>query len=215
MWVDRDDHRFIFRQIGNSFLNPSLILASRSPRRKTILSFWGVAFRVEPSRGISESALRAETPKNLVRRLAMQKAEEVSSRFPEKLVIGADTLVLAQGIILGKPANSLEAYRMIKCLSGQSHHVFTGMALAWPDGRKRESYVETSRVSFRPLSEREIRAYVQTPEPYDKAGAYDIRGQGGRWLDKLKGDYFNVMGLPVHWLLPRLMRFGLIRSGRF
>lgn len=156
-------------------------------------------------------ALRGETPQRLVRRLAVQKAAEVSKRFPGKFVIGADTVVWAQGMIFGKPANGPETVRMIKRLSEMSHFVYTGVALLGPGGEKLGSHVETSRVGFRSLTGQEIEAYAQSPEPYDKAGAYDIRGQAGRWIDKLKGDYFNVMGLPVHWLLPRLNRFGLIR----
>jgi septum formation protein len=160
-------------------------------------------------------ALQGEKPAQLVSRLALQKAEEVSRRFAQAIVIGADTVVVSRGNILGKPANGPEAFRMIQHLSGRSHTVTTGVALVGPGGMKRECLSETSRVGFRPLTRQEIRAYVQTPEPYDKAGAYDIRGQAGRWVDRLEGDYFNVMGLPVQWLLARLDRLGLIRSGRF
>jgi septum formation protein len=160
-------------------------------------------------------ALRGEKPAHLVRRLAFQKALEVSMRFPHALVIGADTVVVAQGSILGKPANGPEAFRTIQLLSGRSHAVTTGVALVGPGGMKKECHVDRSRVAFRALTRQEIKAYVQTPEPYDKAGAYDIRGQASRWVGRLEGEYFNVMGLPVQWLLTRLDRLGLIRSGRF
>lgn len=186
---------------------PRLLLASQSPRRKAIFSFWGISFRSEPARGIHEVALAGETPGQMVSRLANLKAREVSQRFSEFYIIGADTVVVAQGNILGKPKNRSQAFEMIKILSGRNHQVYTGVAMLGPRNKKLGVHIEVTQVSFRPLTDQEIEAYVQTPEPYDKAGGYDIRGQGGRWVDKLKGDYFNVMGLPVGGFVLLLNRF--------
>lgn len=169
---------------------------------------------MEPSKGIQETALPREKPKTLVQRLAFLKAMEVSRRFPKHFVVGADTVVVDQGIVLGKPKNRLEAFLMIKRLSGRSHVVLTGVSLVGPGGNKLTVHSEESRVSFRQLAVQEMKDYVETSEPYDKAGAYDIRGQAGHWVARLEGEYFNVMGLPVNRLLCHFNRFGLNRLGK-
>jgi septum formation protein len=143
--------------------------------------------------------------------LAFQKAEEVSKRNPNKYVIGADTVVVAGNIVLGKPRNAQEVLWMMQRLSGHRHHVYTGTAFLGPGSKKIGIKLEMSRIGFHRLKKEEVEIYAQSMEPYDKAGAYDIKGKARKWIDDLAGDYFNVLGLPVDWLIPELNRLGLIR----
>jgi septum formation protein len=175
----------------------SLVLASKSPRRESLLSALGWKFRiVDPE--IRENNGIEETPRDTCMRLAIEKAGTVSRRFPQDIVIGADTIVVLEGKALGKPKDDGESIEMIRCLSGRCHEVMTGIAVCKGDCCLVD--VETTKVSFRPLSSREIEAYVATGEGKDKAGAYAIQGKGSLLVSKIDGCYFNVVGLPLYRL---------------
>ena len=184
-----------------------LVLASSSPRRQELLRNAGFTFEVVPSR-IDEDNHPDADPIAHAERLAQLKAEEVAQRFaPEEdvVVLGADTVVVAEGTVLGKPRSPEEAAAMLEKLSGREHQVITGVALLAPGGSRRAVDHETTRVFFRPLTRQEIEDYAASGEPLDKAGAYAIQGRAGRFVTRLEGCYFNVMGLPVA-LVDRLVR---------
>lgn len=186
---------------------PRLILASSSPRRSELLTNAGFTFEVIPSRA-SEEHDGTEPPAELVKRLALEKAREVAGRVSDDkraVVLGADTVVVLGGDILGKPASEDDARRMLALLSGREHEVTSGVALVQANGQRSVAETETTRVVFRKLTEEEIAAYVATGEPMDKAGAYAIQGHASRFVTRIEGSYFNVMGLPVA-LVDRLLR---------
>jgi septum formation protein len=174
-----------------------LILASSSPRRQELLRNAGFEFEVRPS-SIPEEPHPGETPEAFVRRMAAEKALDVAAGSPAgSLVLGADTVVLVDAQILGKPANPEQAARMLSQLSGRSHRVLTGVCLVKaPDSIEARGESDT-RVWLRPLEEAEIRDYVASGEPLDKAGAYGIQGRASRFVTRIEGCYFNVVGLPV------------------
>lgn len=180
-----------------------IILASASPRRRELLSFLGVKVKTAD---IDESF-----PKNVeislaVQQLAAKKAAAVASKIKkDALVIGADTIVVLNNKVLGKPADEEQAYNMLSGLSGREHQVMTGVAVIRTKDGRMEAFCETTRVWFKKLSETEIREYIKTGEPMDKAGAYGIQGKGGALVLKTEGDFQNVVGLPVKRLL-KLMR---------
>lgn len=179
---------------------PVLILASRSPRRRELLEQLGLRFEVAPA-AIDETPLAGEVPRDLALRVALAKARTVASRRPDAIVLAADTVVDVDGISLGKPESPDDAAAMLRTLSGRSHQVHTGVAVAL-DGRH-EALVDSTTVRFRQLSEPGIRWYVATGEPMDKAGAYAVQGAGGVFVAAVAGSPHTVIGLPVH-LLPRL-----------
>jgi septum formation protein len=185
-----------------------LILASTSPRRKKILGFLGLSFKAMAPRGVEEKQKRGEVPERLVRRLALEKARSIHRAYPKRWVLGADTLVVQRGIIYGKPQNREEALRTLENLSGNPHEVLTGFALLGPGGKVFKG-MGKSRVFFKPIQKTDLQKYVSSSEPYDKAGGYDIRGTALGWIERLEGDYFNVMGLPVPELLQALARAGI------
>jgi septum formation protein len=175
---------------------PPLVLASSSPRRAGYLRELGFSFRrVAPE--LDETRRRGETPNHYVRRLAESKAGAVAARYPDDWVVGADTTVVVDGKLLGKPADPKDARRMLKLLSGRTHLVVSAIALARSRDRLLHSRVSTTRVSFRELSAREIRGYVETGEPMGKAGAYAIQGKGGVLVSRIEGSYSNVVGFPL------------------
>ena len=178
------------------FLSRRLILASASPRRAELLRVMGLAFEIIPSR-IDESATDSEKPQTHVARLAETKARAVAEAYPDTWILGADTVVVIDGEILGKPADTAEAKRMLAMLRGRTHEVHTGFALL--DARTGETTerVVESLVTFRDISDDEIAWYVSTPEPYDKAGSYAVQGQGAFFIKAIHGSYTNVMGLPL------------------
>jgi septum formation protein len=186
-----------------------VILASSSPRRQELLRNARVGFEVHPAQ-ISEERAPGEAPLDYAGRVAKDKAEAVFAALgqpADTLVLGADTIVVVEGEVLGKPADDEDAVRMLRRLSGRAHEVITGVCLA---GRQQgETFAdvrsETTRVFFVALDEKEIRDYVATGEPMDKAGAYAIQGVASRWIPRIEGDYFNVVGLPVA-LVCRVMR---------
>ena len=174
-----------------------LILASGSSRRQELLRNAGFTFEVRPS-SIPEEPRPDETPEAFGRRMAAEKALEVAARSPaESLVLGADTVVVVGAEILNKPGNSEEAARILRELSGRSHRVLTGVCLVKAPRTIEARGESDTRVWFRPLAEDEIRDYVATGEPLDKAGAYGIQGRASRFVTRIEGCYFNVVGLPV------------------
>lgn len=183
-----------------------LVLASSSPRRQAFLRDLGWDFRIEPS-NIDESYILGETPEEMALRLAVSKASDVWRRSRENWVIGADTIVVIDGSVLGKPVDEREAKRMILMLQGRTHTVMTGAAVVRPDGGTL-SCVEKTDVTFRGMSEDEAEAYVEQGESMDKAGAYAIQGKGMLLVERVDGCYFNVVGLPLERLSRMLAELG-------
>lgn len=187
-----------------------LILASGSPRRTELLCTAGLAHEVIVS-GADEDVEESD-PRLMVEKLSAKKAKEVYERIchtPDFAVIGADTVVARDGVILGKPSDEKEAYDMLRMLSGRSHHVYTGVTLhGMRNGKERVcSFSEESVVHVAPLSEEEITAYIASGEPMDKAGAYGIQGEFCRYVTHIEGDYFNIVGLPVSRVYRELKSF--------
>jgi septum formation protein len=177
----------------------ALILASASPRRSELLRNAGIAFTVDPA-DIPEQPLPNEQPLQYAQRLARDKARAVFTRRSDNVVLGADTIVVADEHLLEKPADELDASRMLRLLSGRAHQVITGVSLIARGFEQSEA--EITEVRFSTLSEDEIEYYVETREPMDKAGAYAIQGLASRWVERIDGCYFNVVGLPI----PRVYR---------
>ncbi|MCQ2443742.1 MAG: Maf family protein [Oscillospiraceae bacterium] len=186
----------------------SIILASQSPRRKELLRQMGITdFQVIPAKG-EEIVDPALSPQQLVESLALQKATEVAAQCdPKDVVIGADTIVVLDGKVLGKPANTAAAFKMLCSLSTRRHTVYTGVAII--QGEKVRVSHEATQVRFCDLSETEILDYIATGEPMDKAGAYGIQGRGALLVEGIQGDYFNVVGLPICRLGRMLAGFGI------
>jgi septum formation protein len=183
---------------------PAVILASQSPRRRELLALIGVEHEVRPA-DIDETYLPGEAPHAHAERLARGKASAL--RAPDSVVIGSDTIVVVDGDVLGKPKDAADAARMLRRLSGRSHIVITAVAVAW-QGRL-ESEVEEVGVTFHAMTDAEIDAYIKTGEPMDKAGAYGIQGYGATIVERVDGDYFAVMGLPLQRLIRIIRRLGL------
>jgi nucleoside triphosphate pyrophosphatase len=174
-----------------------LILASNSPRRRELLCNAGFQFDVRPS-GIEEARLPGESPEDFARRLARDKALDVARQSnPGSLVLGADTVVAINGEILEKPVDAADAARMLRTLSGHTHRVITGVCLVRAPEAVLAWTHETTLVTFRNLTDDEIGGYVESGEPFDKAGGYAIQGLASRFVPRIEGCYFNVVGLPV------------------
>jgi septum formation protein len=171
-----------------------LVLASASPRRSELLHNAGISFTVDPAH-VPEAPGAQEAPLAYAQRLARDKALAVFSRRPEDVVLGADTVVVVDEHLLEKPADAQDAARMLHFLSGRSHQVITGVCVVAAEFERTEA--ETTRVWFGELSDTEIADYVRSGEPIDKAGAYGIQGIASRWIGRIEGCYFNVVGLPV------------------
>ena len=184
-----------------------VILASASPRRLQLLRAAGIEFEVVASR-VTEQRNPDEAPRDYALRMAREKAQAVSIRFPEAIVIGADTIVVCETQILEKPADPGDARRMLQMLSGRTHTVVTAFALA-QGGKILEASPVESRVTFRKLAEAEIDDYIVTDEPFDKAGAYGIQGIGGGFIARVEGLRDNVMGLPTERVVAALARWGV------
>jgi septum formation protein len=180
-----------------------LLLASASPRRQELLRNAGIAFEVQPA-DVPEDPLPREAAKDCVERLARDKALAIARQRPNACVLGADTVVVIDGQILGKPADPADAERMLRLLSGREHQVITGVCLV-ADGK---SFVasETTLVTVNEITDQEIADYIATGEPMDKAGAYAIQGIASRWIPRIEGDYSNVVGLPVALVFRMLQR---------
>ena len=185
-----------------------LILASASPRRAEILRDAGVAFTVVSS-AVDETPYPDEAPQELVQRLADAKADLVAARaVGPAIVIAADTVVVLDGQVLGKPRSTEDARHMLEQLSGRTHSVHTGVSLIRLPDAERLQFVETTLVHFSRLTGEEISKYLATEEPYDKAGAYAIQGRAGRFIPRIEGCYYNVVGLPLERLLAALRELG-------
>lgn len=182
-----------------------VILASGSPRRHELLSLIGLKHEVRPA-DVDESVPGDESPSSHAERLALAKAEAIAAQFPHALVLAADTIVVVDGDILGKPRDEAHAREMLARLSGRSHTVITGVAAA--HGHVAHSDIEQVAVTFRPITDVEIADYVSTGEPMDKAGAYGIQGYGATIVERIDGDYFAVMGLAIVRLLRLCSRLG-------
>jgi septum formation protein len=189
-----------------------LILASASPRRAEILHNAGIPFTAIAS-PVDETPIPGESPMDLVQRLASAKAElAITHATGPAIVIAADTVVVLEGHIIGKPRSTEDARHILEQLSAQTHTVLTGVAMIrLPDGERRE-FVETTHVQFSALSPEEISRYLATEEPYDKAGAYAIQGQAGRYILRIEGCYFNVVGLPLARLFREVGELGWSES---
>ena len=181
----------------------SVVLASASPRRRELLHTAGVDFTVCVS-DAKEHIPPGAPPHEAVMLLAKQKAQAVAKEHPDDLVIGADTVVVFDGEILGKQTDEADAARTLRMLSGRTHTVYTGVCLA--SSGNTETFFEQTQVTFYPLTDDEIAAYIATGEPMDKAGAYGIQGRGCTLVRGISGDYFNVVGLPVAALCRRLKK---------
>lgn len=203
------------RRFGRRFYTPAaslyasrvLILASSSPRRLELLRLLDVAFEVDPA-DVDETLRDGEDPRDAVLRLAEEKGSAVASRHPADLVLAADTVVVLDGEVMGKPGDTVEAASMLRRLSGRSHVVHTGMALI-EGGGGRQSGHATTTVRFRALTDEEIEAYTQTGEPLGKAGAYAIQGLGGTLVEGLDGELSTVVGLNLTAVAGMLGRVGV------
>lgn len=186
-----------------------LILASASPRRKALLEKAGIEIEVVPSR-IEEGIVKDEGPRSHVLRLAREKTEAATNRFHDRWVLGADTIVVIDEEIMGKPETSVEARGMLSLLSGRDHWVLTGYAIVKRKGAAFVSDVVETRVRVKHLSPGEINWYIRTGEPFGKAGAYAIQGVGCFMVEEIEGSYTNVVGLPVCQVLESLRVLGAI-----
>ena len=187
------------------------VLASASPRRKELLTQIGIPFRICVSD--ADEIITQKYPEDIVKELAQIKAGEVFERGnQDAVVIGADTIVAYNENILGKPKTEEEAYEMIKMLQGNIHQVYTGMCIIWQEegNTKIRSFASVTEVEIYDMSEEEIRSYIATKEPYDKAGAYGIQGYFARYVKQIRGDYNNVVGLPVGSLYQILNSLNLL-----
>jgi septum formation protein len=188
-----------------------LILASASPRRAEILRNAGIQFEIRKT-DVDESRIVGELPGDYVRRLALAKALSAAAEYRDPidktLILGADTVVVVDADILGKPASQDDARSMLRRISGRIHEVHTGLAVLRKPGTMQRVVEEITRVHFASLTEREIEDYIATGEPFDKAGAYGIQGIGGRYVTRIEGCYFNVMGLPLARLWSLLRELG-------
>ena len=181
-----------------------LVLASASPRRKEILQNAGIPFIVQAA-DIPEIPLPGESPQAFAKRLAQEKAQAVSRQKPNDWILGADTVVVVDDWILGKPTDKTDAARMLHLLAGRTHEVITGVCLVGPGASVQSGWIsdlsfvdsETTKVTMGKIDEQEIQEYIESGEPMDKAGAYAIQGKASRWISRIEGDYFNVVGLPV------------------
>jgi septum formation protein len=188
---------------------PFLILASKSARRRYLLKQAGLSFSVIPS-GFDESSVTAAAPEEYVRILAESKAKDISKKYSESWVIGADTVVVIDGKILGKPSSRTDARAMLKSLSGQTHVVLTGYCICCASKEILFSDTVRTEVIFKELSEDEIEWYIHTKEPFDKAGAYAIQGLGTFLVKGVNGSYTNVVGLPVCEVIEFLIKEGIL-----
>ena len=202
-----------------------LILASSSPRRQELLREIRIPFQVHAA-NINEGQIEGESPIEYALRLAFEKAQAVAAQHPQSYVLGADTIVVIDGEVLGKPKDQKEAARMLRLLSGRGHEVTTAVSLIAPSliapntvapnpaaqGTLAETRASTTKVYFREIAETEIQQYVAGGEPMDKAGAYAIQGGASRWTDRIEGEYSNVVGLPLSLVTEMLKISGLMKS---
>ena len=182
----------------------NIILASKSPRRQELLKTICEDFKIEVS-DVNEDEISADTPQNLAQNIATAKAQAVFSSNTNSVVIGCDTVVEIGGKVFGKPKNREDAVQTLKTLSGKTHSVHTGVSIISAD--KKVEFVSSTLVNFAALSDSEIEEYINTNEPFDKAGSYGIQGVGGKFVDSIDGCYYNVMGLPISAIYRKLKEF--------
>ena len=178
-------------------MNRRLILASESPRRAELLKQIGLDFEIRPS-AVDEGRDKKESLENYVKRVALAKAEKAASGVKDAVIIAADTIVILNKKRLGKPESSESAIVMLKKLSGKCHTVMTGLAVIDTQAGKRRTKIVSTKVWFKKLSDEEIKEYVKSSEPLDKAGGYGIQGKAAIFVKRIEGDYFNVVGLPLN-----------------
>jgi septum formation protein len=188
--------------------NRTIILASSSPRRKELLEKIGLKFTVVPS-DYPEDLRSDLKPESLVKAISLGKATRVAKNYPNAIIIAADTIGVIRGKIIGKPHTAAEAIKMLQTLSGKSHRVITGLTIIDSSTNKIHTCSVETRVYMREMSREEIQNYVNTGEPLDKAGAYAIQGLGSIIVEKIIGDYYNVIGLPLNALAESLKNFGI------
>lgn len=184
-----------------------IVLASGSPRRSELLEQIGVVFEVHKAEG--EEVITSTVPSEAVKELALQKAEEVAEKWQGDVIIGADTVVAAEGQILGKPENREDALRMLRLLSGKEHEVITGVAVILRESGKLVHFAETTKVRVYPMTGAQMERYADSGEPTDKAGAYGIQGKFAAYVAGIEGDYNNVVGLPVGRLYQEVLAAGV------
>ncbi|TDX41836.1 septum formation protein [Halanaerobium congolense] len=196
----------MIKKANNVTNDLKLVLASASPRREEILKKLNLKFTIVPSK-IDEENFTSDDPIELVKTLALEKAKSVSNLVEDAIVIAADTIVVYDQKILGKPEDEAAAKKMLQTLSGSDHQVITGVAVL--NSQNKESHVDynLTDVTMTKMSQKEINSYVETGEPMDKAGSYAIQGFGGLFVEEIKGSYHSVMGLPIHQLARLLDKF--------
>ncbi|WP_232695610.1 Maf family protein [Brevibacillus daliensis] len=187
---------------------PPIVLASSSPRRQELLKNLGLPFTIQVS-DIDETVSPDLKPEEIVQTLSFQKAEVITRNLSFGLVIGSDTIVVLDGQVLGKPTDEQDAYRMLRALSGRMHQVFTGIAIIDVASGKAEVSYSSTYVTMEAMTDETIYSYIASGEPMDKAGSYAIQGLGATLVQKIEGDYFTVVGLPLHLLAHMLTRFGV------
>lgn len=193
-------------------LEKEIILASQSPRRQELLHKLGVPFQVVSSQVVEEKRQSEVKIEHYVMKLALQKAEAVAKQYPEKVIISADTIVSANGQVLPKPENAAQAKAFLKMLSGKTHSVLTAVAII--DAGEVNSFISKTEVTFYTIPEEMIEAYIQTEDPYDKAGAYGIQSDGLFFVKEIQGDYYSVMGLPLALLTKKLFELNILSFGK-
>jgi septum formation protein len=190
-------------------LTNSFILASASPRRQELLRQVGLKFKIVPAH-VNEDHLPQESPREHVQRLAGNKAMAIARKYPDAWVLGADTIVVIDGLILGKPKGKAQAKEMLQRLSGREHKVFTGFTIAQAAAGISKTKVIQSAVRFKNISAEELAWYTGCAEPYDKAGGYAVQGKGAHFIKSIRGSYTNVIGLPLCEVLEELKNLGAI-----
>lgn len=187
----------------------ALILASASPRRREMLRSVGLHFNIMPAH-VPEDYIRGESPRQHVKRLSRDKALSVARMHPDHWVLGADTVVVIDGLILGKPANKIQAKKMLETLSGREHRVFTGFTLIRTSAGICRTRAVQSAVRFKPIHPNEMKWYIDSDEPYDKAGGYAIQGKGASFIQSIRGSHTNVIGLPLCEVMETLRYFNAV-----
>ncbi len=190
---------------------PALILASTSPRRQELLTLLGVPFKIH-SPSCDEIPSSIHSPSQQAKQFALDKAQSVSNEHPTYLILGSDTVIEIDGILLGKPENLQDAERMLRLLRGKIHHVHTGVALMQESTNLCENFVETARVWIKDFDEKELEDYLNSRESLGKAGAYSIQGEGARMIEKIEGDYPTIVGLPLRKTAHLLEQEGIVLS---
>jgi septum formation protein len=188
--------------------NRKIVLASSSPRRKELLEKIGLTFSIDPS-DYDEKPPFDISPEGIAKVISLKKALKVAPKYPDAIIIAADTFGFFRGKIIGKPANPDEARSILMTLSGKSHRVITGYTILDTSNKQVTTHSAETRVYFKKLTQEEIDNYIKSGEPLDKAGAYGIQGLGSIIVKKIEGDYYNVMGLPLSALAESLKKFGI------